>query len=364
MARTETFGAEKYSALDFLRGIAALLVAVTHFTYGGIKISPESGGLAVGFFFVLSGFVLTHAYSPKIKTGDYGLREFTIARIARLYPLHFVTFVLVAFYWAMVDLATALGAPINLDFKWSLLPIVENLTLTHLLLGQGVSFNSPAWSISVEFWCGLYVFFLCLSGMRLPKAVAILLVLAAFAAVEQTGGFLHSEQHLALGFLEKNYVTGLACFTLGWAIYGIKTPRMPVVAWSLAALLFGPLLFPAWDLRAIPYFEVGYFLAFAVLIVLFANAQPQKRWLRALMDVGGEMSYGIYLWHVPIMLGITAIARAVEIYTGATILGAWWLNIIYFGLLLPTAWASYRVLEMPGKRWIRKVLSRPRPMTA
>ena len=59
-------GEARFAALDSWRGIAALLVALLHFRFLGHFYSLDfvrNSWLFVDFFFVLSGFVITHAYA-------------------------------------------------------------------------------------------------------------------------------------------------------------------------------------------------------------------------------------------------------------------------------------------------------------
>ena len=106
-----------------------------------------------------------------------------------------------------------------------------------------------------------------------------------------------------------------------------------------------------------PQTELVFIALFTLSIMLLAPAQPRSQFAAKVMETAGEMSYGIYLWHVPIMLGITTCARAIEIYTGASVLKSPVLVFIYVALLLPTAWLSFRYLEMPGKRLVKRLLT-------
>src|SRR5262245_38888660 len=82
--------------LDSWRGICALLVAVFHFRSNN-HLDPLSfirhSDLFVDFFFVLSGFVITHAYGDRLRSkaeiGDFMLRRFF-----RLWPLHMAVLML------------------------------------------------------------------------------------------------------------------------------------------------------------------------------------------------------------------------------------------------------------------------------
>lgn len=92
----------RLSSLTGMRFIAALLVFATHVTFymvlvggslgeGMRKIFSLSGPYGVGFFFILSGFVLTWTAKP----GDTAL-GFWRRRLAKVYPNHLVTCMLVA----------------------------------------------------------------------------------------------------------------------------------------------------------------------------------------------------------------------------------------------------------------------------
>ena len=77
----------RYETLDALRGLAALAVVVFHL--GQVRLAPDlvpHGYLAVDFFFVLSGFVVAHAYEEALR-GSLSFRSFALRRAIRLYPL-------------------------------------------------------------------------------------------------------------------------------------------------------------------------------------------------------------------------------------------------------------------------------------
>ncbi len=138
----------KFETLDTLRGLAALVIAVFHFS------SEWAGYLAVDFFLVLSGFVLSHSYLYKEAT--ISPVKFISHRISRLYPLHLFT--LVAFILIYYFVNDAL--PSYKD--GTIFTFIQNLTLTQNIgfNPSKITFNSPSWSISVEFWVNiLFVLF-------------------------------------------------------------------------------------------------------------------------------------------------------------------------------------------------------------
>lgn len=361
MVKTETFGKEKYYSLDFLRGIAALMVALAHFSYGTIHTSVIVGGLFVGFFFILSGFVLSHAYKAQIQTGSYKFKDYFIARIARLYPLHILTFILVLIYWIGMNLGHKYGLPIDTTRALSFWMFFENITLTHFLFGGG-ALNGPSWSISIELWCSFYIFFLCFPIKRHWKIGTICLASLLLLLVEFNGGIIHGRDKWMFGFIEKDYAAGIGLFTIGWLIYGLKSFRSSSMAWLLTLIVFSLIIIPIKAFSELPWIEIVLIGSLTLVIHLQSQAQSSNKPLVWIMETFGDMSYGIYLWQAPIMLGITTIARIIEIKSGAHIMNTQIMNWLFIGLLLPTAWVSHKYFERPVQRWIKSRSKKSEPL--
>ena len=51
----------------------------------------KEGFVGVSFFFVLSGFIISYNYQRKLQEKQTSWRTFWVARIARVYPLHWLT---------------------------------------------------------------------------------------------------------------------------------------------------------------------------------------------------------------------------------------------------------------------------------
>src|SRR5258708_27828356 len=105
----------RFQALDGWRGIAALLVALYHSPfYGHLYGVPlvRNAYLFVDLFFVLSGFVISHAYADRLADGKSVL-VFLIRRFGRLWPLH--TAVLAAFI--RIELLQFFGPRPGLDLQ-------------------------------------------------------------------------------------------------------------------------------------------------------------------------------------------------------------------------------------------------------
>ena len=83
----------RFAALDGLRGVSAIAVVLFHLplamhAYGSPLV--REAYIFVDFFFVLSGFVIAHAYAARIETVA-SVGDFLLRRVARRWPLHLAT---------------------------------------------------------------------------------------------------------------------------------------------------------------------------------------------------------------------------------------------------------------------------------
>ncbi|MDP9096087.1 MAG: acyltransferase, partial [Pseudomonadota bacterium] len=152
-------------ALTSLRGLAAIAVVLQHFSStaqrnasGWIPSIVPHGYMAVDFFFVLSGFIMSYTYLTGFEA--LGLRAFgpfLWKRVARIFPLGI----------AITLIVVALGqlvAPFGLTGLFYSLPNgagLGSMIAINLLHLQGLmpeyNLNDPSWSVSVEL--GAYLLF-------------------------------------------------------------------------------------------------------------------------------------------------------------------------------------------------------------
>ncbi|MFM7322120.1 MAG: acyltransferase family protein [Armatimonadota bacterium] len=179
------------AGLTPLRGIAALLVVAFHLDSIGAMFQlgpflPWTGFLARGylwvdFFFVLSGFILSHVYGADFRGGVRlpAVRSFAGARFARIVPMHLAALA----FTVLSFLATPQtgppsgpgGAPpdpmmakmMAQMHDWRYLPGHVFLLLSFGLVPM--SWNVPGWSIAAEWW----TYFLTLPLHRLIDGIRI-----------------------------------------------------------------------------------------------------------------------------------------------------------------------------------------------
>jgi peptidoglycan/LPS O-acetylase OafA/YrhL len=191
-ARTEIMhrSIARLAVVDCLRGIAALVVLVWHFRFFfgtpfNAVLAPfyKGGWVAVDLFFVISGFILTRIYRIDDPPPGY-LAHFAIRRFSRIYPLHFITLLVVV---------VLLAAQFIRSGEFVLYPGYTRNDLWHFILnlallqqsglGRGFSFNAPSWSISIEMIANVFLIALiCFAPSNSHKRICTAVLAGAIAA--------------------------------------------------------------------------------------------------------------------------------------------------------------------------------------
>lgn len=324
---------------------------MTSSSLGGL---PGDGryGLGVGFFFVLSGFILTYVYRDF--TG-HSVRSFYVARFARLWPVHLVTFLIAALVIqpnALFVPVYAITAPINLLMLHAWLPIN----------GLVFSWNAPSWSISAELW--FYILFPSLAatsrlGMWFAglTVIAAIIVISVPAVPSRPFEFWHVHailQHPAVRVVE--FAVGVAAgrlFNAGVRVRGHATffEFAAVVAVGFYAAtsvaVQGAIAGAGHEKTGLWYSQSGGLLVFAFAIFVFAqNGGLISRVLsiRALVILG-EISFSTYMLHQ--LLIRVALKQEWVLYLGRPATITVVLILIYFGSYL-----LWRFIEVPCRRMI------------
>ena len=150
---------KRFLVLDGWRGLCALLVAVHNVNFGPWipqRSFVAHSSLFVDFFFVLSGFVISHAYAGKLRRVS-DMTAFMLRRFGRLWPLHVAVLIsLVILHFAKFAVAGFAHLELDADVPnaaLSVRTISTNLLFIQIFdVKSWLSWNAPSWSISTEFW--------------------------------------------------------------------------------------------------------------------------------------------------------------------------------------------------------------------
>lgn len=358
--------------LDGLRGLATLMVVISHF-FGEVPhgfAAVSVGWVAVKLFFVLSGFLVGRLILERMDCANF-FRVFYIRRACRTLPVYFFC---VALTYATI---LSLGAP-----EWSetggAFPLWSYLTFTQNFFmaateSVGAHWLAPTWTLSVEehfYLIAPAVFFVTPRRWLVPVlAAGALLALLYRAAVFQVG-FLTPFAGLAL-------LPGAADALCLGLIAGVlfKSPGIDWAQWLLP-LRLAPLiaLIGALALRILCGEEsgamqsLGFFIvaagAAAFILGLALKTPESRRFASPVLRFFGDTSYSVYLTHLAV-LGLVhgALFRAAPDVAN-------WPQIAATCAALPltflVGWAFTRIVEEPitayGRswRWSRERAAIPR----
>lgn len=348
----------RYSGLDGLRGIAALIVVFHHVLLvspaflegylGRADLEPwvailyhsplhvlHAGREAVFVFFILSGFVLA---LPAMQGGGFSWAAYYPKRIIRLYVpvVASVGFTLLT----IVLVPRISGSDFSLWFNMHAVSVEPAAVLKEaiLLLGAG-AYNSPLWSLRWEVLFSLLLPAYLWAGMMLKRGwvlgLGAMLVLSLI-------GMAVGEEHLAylpmfgIGVLlavalpdlegsfgrrswlgPATFAAGAVGLTLTWVVPTL--PGQHVIALASCALIV--LAFACWRQASV-----------------FGNLPPLK-WL-------GSRSFSLYLVHEPVVVSL------------ATIFGTsnpGWVLLIALPVALAVAEGFFRLVESGSHRLANRV---------
>lgn len=353
------------AAIDGIRGLAALSVLWFHvWLYRENRPQADrtlvfdmvgfAAHLGLVCFFVLSGFLLYRAFvraalgGPRADVGTYAIR-----RAARIVPAYYVAI-------AGVLVLFALLGPDNIT------PSARELPL-FLAFGQNYSMDTlmqlipVAWTLCVEVAFYLVLPFIGLLALRIgarPRAQAALLVCIIVLATWWNRVVVEQGWNDVVQKALPTFMGVFACGMLAalWIEVRRRGDRAPLSALTTALLaLTGVALVvghAAWmettigldgwrpALRDLPAAA-----GFALLIAAVAAGRGPVLHGLAWKPLAGAglISYGLYLWHLPILLAVRSAGLLPEPFAPRL--------LVVLGLSTLAAWLSWRFVEAPAIAW-------------
>jgi peptidoglycan/LPS O-acetylase OafA/YrhL len=336
----------KLRSLDGLRAIAIILVFLHHmsghipvvnrFTLG-LNWYAHQGWLGVDLFFVLSGFLITGILLDTRDANNY-FSGFYARRVLRIFPL----------YYVVLTVVILVGMWINSPSLTATLPLPQDRWLYYCYLTNwlglwkahyGPNYLAHFWSLAVEEQ--FYLVWPLIVWLVRPRAIPwVAGGLAAVAAVVRVIWVAHSGAQEAIAWATicrldelfagalcaylfripermlqiRKWLAGIASLALG-SFFGILSGMLffpwPTMKWLYGSSAVGHTL----DDAVLLFVECGGFvllaLGFGAIVLLAAHTDGRKTWTQKFLTSRwlapvGAYSYGIYVFHVPI-LGMASI---------------------------------------------------------
>lgn len=346
-----------YRALDGLRSIAVMSVFAYHLDLSWIP----GGFLGVDLFFVLSGFLITGLlWRGRSSEKGLSLRRFYERRFRRLLPalaLLLVTVCAWAYWVARPDQIVGLrGQGLGAVFYVANWVFIGQDT-SYFAQYQDPSVLMHTWSLAIEeqFYLVFPLLLLALTWKwrrRMMPLVIGAIVLCAASVAWMALAFDEADPFVAyLGTFSRIHellIGGLASLLVikcGPWIAARAGRLLDVIAWLA---FVGVLAFMFTMPDTSPVYYRGGSLAFSVVAAVLLSALVLRT--RGSLSRGlslapvvwiGLVSYGIYLWHWPVILWFNSVS---------TPLNGWVLDVVRIAIAFAVAAASYYVVEMPIRK--------------
>lgn len=355
-----------YLILDGLRGVAAITVVAFHLfeahATSHLNQIINHGYLAVDFFFMLSGFVISYAYDDrwnKLTLGDFFKR-----RLIRLQPMVVMGMIIGAICFYFQD--SVLWPGISEVPVWQMLLIMLiGFTLLPVPISMDIRgwnemhpLNGPGWSLFFEYIANiLYALFI----RKFSKtALAILVGLSGIALIHLAvtspagdiiGGWSLDALQLRIGFTRLMYpffaglllcrvvkVTAIKNAFLWCSLLLIAVLAIPRIGGSTQLWMNGL------------YDSLTVIFIFPLIIYLGASGVIHGSFPTRICKFLGDISYPIYITHYPL----------IYIYTGwvATkkipLQEGWPIAIAVLFAAVIIAYACLKLYDEPLRKWLKK----------
>jgi peptidoglycan/LPS O-acetylase OafA/YrhL len=363
---------KRFYSLDVLRGVAALVVVLWHWQHfflplnkQGVAFSVENqpmfgslfafykyGDNAVQLFFCLSGFIFFWLYSKRIAEKSITFKSFSILRLSRLYPLHFMTLIFVAIFQLIYTniTNTYFVYPFNDAYHFFL----NLFFISSWGFQKGYSFNYPIWSVSVEIL--LYAIFFVFCRIFYQNIIAVI-----FAIIIG---------HFFIYGLNRYIASGIECFFLGGIVFivymqiiksgdnlklSIWLPLLASMSWivtiaSVSSIYDITQMHLPWIIQKVVSAWLD-FVLFPMTIMSLALIETKRGTLGKRLAFVGDISYSSYLLHFPLQLAIATIMTKMAI--NQTLYYSPWFMVMFYFVLILLSLASHRYFEVPMQRILR-----------
>jgi peptidoglycan/LPS O-acetylase OafA/YrhL len=361
-------------ALDGLRGLAVFMIVAWHvWNLTGNSSSDTLGRLVAGIvphgiqlLFLISGFVM---FLPTAARGRFGsVRAYALRRVARIVPAFYLSLAIVLLFWSEF---VAPGEPIEYPGPLAVLAqltfVSQPLTLIdEVTFAPGFGVNLPLWTLSVEAFFYLTLPFVAVRFRRNPiwgLLIALAISIGWRLAFPGEGNQLpYWIGALAAGMAAAQAYVRLIALQPAERVRRLALPVQLLALTALAVLgwvqggqevVGGRAAFEA-STQSIPLSTV-FPLLLGVLVVATALGPSWASWLvtnRAARWVG-DRSYGVYVAHALVFRYIALHFARPDRTAGLPEFAKWF--VLVGGISMVYGWASFRFVELPVRRWARRV---------
>ncbi|TXN20110.1 acyltransferase [Methylobacterium sp. WL9] len=359
--------------LTGLRGLCASVVVLGHYNFQDVNTAFDVfhwHNAAVDIFFVLSGFTMFFVHGQE--RGPLDFSDFMKRRIARLWPLVVVTLALTApIFFLNLAKKGIVFEPIQIVIDTLRQILMVN---SWPLIGSGVEYNGPQWSLSVEFLLYLALFPLLYWLVPLMARIGpVGLAVAAFISMSASvatyiawfdpnlmDGNSISNPDLALLSLTVRGACGFSAGFFAYRFCRLRTSLQAEARVSDAVSLLALATVLASMFTALP----SQILALLAPLIVVCNVAPGSWTYRLLasrtLHLLGLISFSLYLLHVPLVAYAAFLVLAINKYVVPITMDKWLLARVISSLaIVPLSALCYFYFEAPIRSRLYRFLKAP-----
>ena len=349
-------------SLTSFRFLAAFYVFLFHiqirvpvFGDGAIGDAIAEGAVGMSMFFVLSGFILSHAY----RAVRIDFRNYMINRVARIYPVYVLAAALAA-PWLASDFLNQLQAVSPIYAVLSIFIIlIFGILLIQAWLPQTFGFwnNSASWSISAEaFFYALFPFLReRMRNIDNKRLIVLFVTLCILSTLVPASSIVFTESPASFSLFYALPAYRLPEFVAGIIAYQVmvrvelsdflrRMLKGVVFCGVLHVFIVGPIL-PGFTLNNWIFIPA----VCASLVLLFKSEAPAS---------GGFMQSSIFVWLGRISYCFYSfqfhVLEGLKHFMPAQYAGGWLYLLVAFMLLVGISAAVHHLFEEPVRIWLRK----------
>jgi len=316
-----------YPALDGLRAYSALAVVAAH---TGLAFFSQ-GWIGINFFFVLSGFLITTILIRSKEATNY-FSVFYARRFLRIFPI----------YYFVLGCAIGVALYKNLDVSscWYYFFYIQNFPLS----AHGFSISGfphwldHTWTLAIEEQ--FYIFFPLLVWFFKPRGLTIACIIIIMVTLANRYVF-YSHFHLGNTFSSLDCLAAGALISIGLKHY--KASRLIGILFALFIILSLGCLLSKNPMQPFLATALLPFICLTVMVLITqSNILITALFENRLIVYMGKISYGIYLYHYPIIF----IADWLAIKYAATLpINPYLLTALKFIVIVVVSSLSFRWFE-------------------
>lgn len=355
-------------SLTAFRFFAAFFVFLFHleirspvFGDGVLHNFIAEGAVGMTLFFVLSGFILSHAYHAI----QIDLRAYFWNRFARIYPIYFLSAFL-SLPWLAKDISLeSVATSLPAAAAACILLLVLGILCLQAWLPQAFPMwnNSASWSISNEvFFYSLFPYLRSvIQGFGIRSLCVSFVLLSLLSSSFPASAFVFSKAVDSFAFYYANPFFRLPEFICGIIAYHL----MVKVQWTgrlrflLIFLVFAGFSHVAILGRVLPGFTLHNWIFIpavsACLVLLYKVSATDSRSMAGGIFVWlGRISYCFYSFQFHVLEGVKYLAPVENI-------GAFNYAVVSTLVLLVVSAIAHHLVEEPARIWLRQRTAKNRP---